>query len=389
VPLTGSVGVINDFLQLDEFSYASFLRLYLEELEKAVKTGDYTEADKILAYISQVQRQGTPEELLPSESMIDYEIRYNKSMIFIKLKNYYALLSLILFVLAFIDNLRVKTSKIVRILLYFFIALLALAFLYHTYGMVIRWYLTGHAPWSNGYEALILIAWGGLLAGFCFMRNSKITLAATTLLAFFMLMTASHSSYDPQLTNLEPVLKSYWLIIHVAVITISYGFLGLGLFLGLVNLFIYLFLTKKNVNRLGQTIKELTYINEMTITVGLMLAVIGTFLGGVWANESWGRYWGWDAKETWALVIVITYTMLLHFRFIPKLKSAYAFNVGSVIGFGSVLMTFIGVNYYLSKGLHSYASGDTPVFPVWAWVMIIGIIMVMMGAGSKEKLLKS
>jgi ABC-type transport system involved in cytochrome c biogenesis permease subunit len=236
---------------------------------------------------------------------------------------------------------------------------------------------------------LLLVAWGGLLAGFSFLRYSKITLAATALLAFFMLMTASHSSYDPQLTNLQPVLKSYWLIIHVATLTISYGFLGLGLFLGLINLFINLFKNIKNQGRLDLIISELTCINEMNLTVGIVLATIGTFLGGVWANESWGRYWGWDAKETWALIIVLAYTLILHMRFIPKLGSTYAFNVASVLGFGSVIMTFVGVNYYLSKGLHSYGAGDTPVFPLWAWGLILSLIALIVASGLKEKSLKS
>jgi len=116
--------------------------------------------------------------------------------------------------------------------------------------MALRWYISGHAPWSNGYEALLLISWASLLAGFTFIRFSKITVAATALLAFSILMTAGHSSYDPQLTNLQPVLKSYWLVVHVAVITISYGFLALGFILGLINLFLYLF---KSINpRKGQ-----------------------------------------------------------------------------------------------------------------------------------------
>jgi cytochrome c-type biogenesis protein CcsB len=250
--------------------------------------------------------------------------------------------------------------------------------------MILRWYLTGHAPWSNGYESLILIAWGGLLAGFSFARYSRITLAATALLAFFILMTASHSSYDPQLTNLQPVLKSYWLIIHVATLTISYGFFGLGFILGLMNLVIYLFKTVKNSSRLDLIISELTRINEMNLIVGIVLATIGTFLGGVWANESWGRYWGWDAKETWALVIVIAYTLVLHLRFIPKLRSHYVFNVASIMGFGSVIMTFVGVNYYLSKGMHSYGAGDTPVFPLWAWGIIFSVIALAVFSGIKQ-----
>ncbi len=387
-PLTGSIKILNEDLQLEVLNYSNILRLYLTEVLEATKSGSYSRADKILGYIESIQRNSTAAEILPTQSMVNFEIRYNKSQIFIKLKNWYALLSLILLILAFIDNLRTKKSKIIRLMLNFFILLLGIAFVYHTYGMGLRWYLTGHAPWSNGYEALILIAWGGLLAGFSFIRYSKITLAATALLAFFVLMTAGHSSYDPQLTNLQPVLQSYWLIIHVAVIVIGYGFLGLGFVLGLINLFVYLFKTHKNSARLDLIIKELTYINEMNLTIGIVLATIGTFLGAIWANESWGRYWGWDAKETWALVIIITYAMILHFRLVPKLKGAFIFNAGSVIGFGSVIMTFIGVNYYLSKGLHSYAAGDTPVFPVWAWGMILSLIILVIVAGVKEKLLK-
>jgi cytochrome c-type biogenesis protein CcsB len=380
-PLSGVVTVMNQDLKLDPLNYNNFMLAYL----KAVSTGDYSRADKMLGYITSLQRNSDNGGYLASESKINAEILYNKLQIFIVLRNVYSILSVVLLFLAFIDNLYIKKNKIVTWSLNISIIALGLAFLYHTFGMIMRWYLTGHAPWSNGYESLILIAWGGLLAGFSFARYSKITLAATALLAFFTLMTASHSSYDPQLTNLQPVLKSYWLIIHVATLTISYGFLGLGFILGLMNLFIILFKTVKNNRRLDLIVTELTYINEMNLIIGLMLATVGTFLGGVWANESWGRYWGWDAKETWALVIVLAYTIALHLRFIPRLRSAYVFSVASVVSFGSVIMTFIGVNYYLSKGLHSYAAGDTPVFPVWAWILILSVIALMVFAGLRQR----
>lgn len=385
VPLTGPIKVLNDDLQLDEFNYNNLLRLYLSEVFNATNSGNYFRASKILGYIDNIQRQSPAANLLPSKSKVNKEIHYNKSKIFINLKNIYAVLSIILLVLALIDNLKSKKNKILRFALNFFIAILAIAFIYHTYGMVLRWHLSGHAPWSNGYEALLLIAWGSLLAGFSFIRYSKITLAATALLAFFTLMTASHSSYDPQLTNLQPVLKSYWLIIHVATLTISYGFFGLAFVLGLMNMGLYLIKNTKNTKRIDLIIKELTHINEMNITIGLFLATVGTFLGGIWANESWGRYWGWDAKETWALVIVLAYTIILHFRLVPKMKSMYIFNVGAVVSFASVLMTFFGVNYYLSKGLHSYASGETPVFPIWAWITILSLVALIIAAGIKSR----
>jgi cytochrome c-type biogenesis protein CcsB len=383
-PLTGSIRMINDDLQLPVFNYSNIMRAYFSTLIDATKTADYSEATKILGYINSIQRQSSTVDLIPSETKVKKEISYNKSNIFINLKNMYALLSLLLLVLVFIDNLRTKTSKIVSWTLNICIAILGVSFIYHTYGMGMRWYLSGHAPWSNGYEALILISWSSLLAGFSFMRYSKITLAATALLAFFTLMTASHSSYDPQLTNLVPVLKSYWLIIHVATLTISYGFLGLGFILGLFNMSIYLIKTPKNSKRLSLITKELTYINEMNLTIGLFLATVGTFLGGVWANESWGRYWGWDSKETWALVITVVYTIILHFRLAPKLKGEFIFNVASIFGFGSVLMTFIGVNYYFTKGMHSYGGGETPMFPMWAWITILAVVALIVAAGIKK-----
>ncbi|MGD0709838.1 MAG: cytochrome c biogenesis protein CcsA [Bacteroidales bacterium] len=386
IPLTGSIAKINDDLRLKDFTYTNVLELYFKTVYDAMKSGDYSRADKIADDMENMQRQNSAA-LLPSQTQVDYEIFYNKAKIFENLRNIYGILSLVMLMLAFAENLRIRKSKIITISLNVFIVLLALAFLYHTFGMGLRWYLTSHAPWSNGYEALLLAAWGAMLAGFCFLRYSRITLAATALLSFVMLMTAGLSSYDPQLTNLQPVLKSYWLILHVAVITISYGFLGLGFILGLMNLFLYLFKTANNHARLSLLISELTCINEMNLETGLFLAVAGTFLGGIWANITWGSYWGWDAKETWALIIIVAYAVILHLRLVPKLKREYIFNVASVAGFATVLMTFIGVNYYLSKGLHSYGAGDTPVFPVWAWIMITALVLLMIAAGVKEKLL--
>ena len=386
--LTGSIRVLNEDLQLREFNVRSMMGIYLQEVYKATSTKDYSRADKILGYISGMQRQSGASNLIPSQKRIDREIQYNKANIFVFLRNVYSFLSLVMLALAFTEILRTKKNKVISLLLNICVGILALCFLYNTYGMILRWYLTGHAPWSTGYEALLLIAWGGTLAGFFFVRNSKITMAATTLLAFFVLMTASHSSYDPQLTNLQPVLKSYWLVIHVATLTISYSFLGLGFLLGMINLCIVLFQNKKNYQRLSMVITELTNINEMNLTIGLFLATVGTFLGGIWANESWGKYWGWDAKETWALVIVITYTIVIHIRLIPKMKTDYFFNVLSVLAYSSVLMTFFGVNYYLSKGMHSYAAGDTPVFPMWAWISIVSVFTLIAIAGFKNKAIK-
>jgi len=365
-------------------SYNNLLQSYFRSVMEAIKSGDYSKSDRILGYIEAIQSSSNSSDSFPSRLKIKLEIQYNQLKIFIKLRNIYGIIGLILLILALIENLGSGRRKHIHSFIILLIVLLGLAFLFHTYGLGLRWYLSGHAPWSNGYEALLLIAWGGLLAGFIYLRQSRITLASAALLGFFILMTAGHSSYDPQLTNLQPVLKSYWLILHVAVITISYGFLGSGFLLGIINLIICLFRAPANSEKIDRTAEELTNINEMNLTIGLVLVTIGTFLGAIWANESWGRYWGWDAKETWALIIVITYAIILHLRLIPGLKYGYIFNAASIIGFGSVIMTFIGVNYYLSKGLHSYAAGGTPAFPYWAWGIIFSILILIVWAGVKE-----
>jgi hypothetical protein len=194
-PLSGVVTVMNQDLKLDPLNYNNFMLAYL----KSVSTGDYPRADKMLSYITSLQRNSDNGGYLASDRKINVEILYNK------LRFSSSGMSIQYLVLCYcfwlIDNLYIKKNKFITWSLNISIVALGLAFLYHTFGMIMRWYLTGHAPWSNGYESLILIAWGGLLAGFSFARYSKITLAATALLAFFTLMTASHSSYDPQLTN--------------------------------------------------------------------------------------------------------------------------------------------------------------------------------------------
>ena len=116
-------------------------------------------------------------------------------------------------------------------------------------------------------------------------------------------------------------------------------------------------------SRISSTIDELTVINFKTLTLGLYFLTIGTFLGAVWANESWGRYWGWDPKETWSLITIIVYSIVIHSRMIPGMKDIFTFNLISLFAFSSVLMTYFGVNYYLS-GLHSYAGGDPVPVPV-------------------------
>jgi cytochrome c-type biogenesis protein CcsB len=255
-----------------------------------------------------------------------------------------------------------------------FIAMM-IGFFFHTLGIGIRWYVSERAPWSNGYESMIYIGWTTMFAGTLFSRKSLGGLAATATLAATVLFVASMSWLDPEITPLVPVLKSYWLTIHVSLEAGSYGFLLLGAVLGILNLCLMLFMNASNKTQILRSIKELTIISEITLLGGLAMVSIGTYLGGVWANESWGRYWGWDAKETWALVTILVYSFILHMRFIPKIQGVFAYNFATLFGFATVIMTYLGVNYYLS-GLHSYASGDPVPIPPEIYITTILLILL-------------
>ena len=231
---------------------------------------------------------------------------------------------------------------------------------------------------------MIYVAWATMAFGAVFGYHSKLTLASTAFVTAMILMIAHWNWMDPAIANLQPVLNSYWLMIHVAVIVASYGPFTLGMILGLVSLILMIFTNQSNKEQFKLHVKELTAINEMSLTVGLVMLTIGNFLGGMWANESWGRYWGWDPKETWALISIMIYAFVLHMRLIPGLGGRLGYNLASIVAFGSIMMTYFGVNFYLS-GLHSYASGDQIVSVQFILITVAIIVVVGVLAQNKYK----
>jgi len=161
-----------------------------------------------------------------------------------------------------------------------------------------------------------------------------------------------------------------------------------GALLGFLNLTLMIARTKKNSNRLKDNIQEISYIIELAMIIGLLMLTIGCFIGGIWANESWGRYWGWDPKETWALVSILVYSAILHLRNVPKLNNQFVLSSLSLIGFSTIIMTFFGVNYYLS-GMHSYGQGTPPPVPNILYVIIIVIVILVAWAFNADKKFKS
>lgn len=359
----------------DSVFVRQILPIYFQTLSSASVSKDYKTADEILEGIINFQKK-YGSAVYPSENKIDLEIAYNKYDVFRTIYSYYMYIGTLMFFFVIFQIF--NANKVINYLIKGSIAIIIGLFLMHTGGLIARWIVSGNAPWSNAYESMIYVGWATMLFGLIFGRKSSMTIAATAFLTAFILMVAHWNWMDPEIANLQPVLNSYWLMIHVSIIVASYGPFALGMILGLISLLLMILTTSKNKSKVGLMIKELTIINEMSLTVGLIMLTIGNFLGGQWANESWGRYWGWDPKETWALISIMIYAFVLHLRLIPGLRSKFTFNVFSIAAFASILMTYFGVNFYLS-GLHSYASGDkviTPTFVYYAiaFVTVISII---------------
>jgi len=357
---------------------------YFTEIDKSLKSGDWSAADASLDKVIKYQKF-YGKEVFPSENRVQAEVFYNKAKIFENLYPLYLLLGFILLILSFTKIL--KPSFNLSIYAKGTLSLLAIFFAAHTFGLGLRWYISGHAPWSDGYESMIYIGWATIFAGFLFSKRSPMTMASTAILTGLILFVAHLNWMDPQVTNLVPVLNSYWLSIHVAVITASYGFLGLGALLGFMSIILFIFKTKKNNKHISNAIIELNAINEMSLMVGLVLLTIGNFLGGIWANESWGRYWGWDPKETWALVTILVYAVVVHLRFIKAIYSEFNFAVISLMAYSSVVMTYFGVNYYLA-GMHSYAKGDPVPIPDFVPITYMVIFVIVALAFRNRKLAK-
>ncbi|HDX3774382.1 TPA: cytochrome c biogenesis protein CcsA [Campylobacter jejuni] len=359
----------------------ALIQNYFSAVENAFKDGNWTRADEGLKFIKEYQEK-IGYKVMPSKTKVEMEIFSNKAEIFVKLAPVYLIAGFLLLILVFskmvVPNLKISfIFKVVYVLN-------VLAFVIHTVGLGFRAYLSGHAPWSNGYESMVYIAWALSLSGIFFSRKSPIALSLTSILSGVVLMVAHLSEMNPQITNLVPVLNSYWLSIHVSVITASYGFLGLCALLGIFTLFLMCFLKKDgkyNLNIL-RNITEATRINEMAMIFGLCLLTVGNFLGAIWANESWGRYWSWDSKETWALVSILVYAAILHLRMIPKYCNQFVFALWSMFAYWVIIMTYFGVNYFLT-GLHSYAAGEAAQIPNYVYLGFA--LMVVLALFAKRK----
>ncbi len=229
-------------------------------------------------------------------------------------------------------------------------------FLVHAYGFYLRCLIAGRPPVSNMYESIIWVSWAVSffsLVLFGFYRSALIPLAASLVAALALGVAESFPAVlNPAITPLVPVLRSnLWLTIHVLTITLSYGAFALAWGIGHFAIASFLFFPKN-----AEKNEKISLYLYRAVQIGVVLLAAGTVLGGVWANYSWGRFWGWDPKETWALIALLGYLAVLHGRFAGWLGT-FGTTVGCVAAFLGVVMAWYGVNYVLAAGLHSYGFG--------------------------------
>ena len=355
---------------------------YVEEVLQALKSGKWEKATEVLNMVQTYQNAKETSAVLNLKK-IDAEVRYNGLEIFRWCKMGFLILGGLLLVLGFVGLFRThKWMKWVERLLG---AGVLIVFHYLMIGMTLRWYISGNAP-SNSYETMIYVAWAVVVAGILFARRSTITFALSTLFGGVILFVSSLSWMDPHISPLVPVLKSPWLVSHVTLIITAYGFMGIACLLGITNLVLILINGKRKHELVQVRLKELTIINEMCLWIGLAFLTMGTFVGAIWANESWGRYWGWDPKEVWALITIMLYTVVLHLHLVKKYYSVWLFNLCTIVAFSSVLMTYFGVNYLLS-GMHSYGNTDG-VGNLFYYLVGVSLLIALLAWASRQCFLK-
>ena len=360
---------------------ASMINMLQFSVLEGTITNSWKNANIALKAIESYQESNGGSDYL-SQSQVEWEIALNHYNIFEKLIFPYMILGFVGFVVVLVFIVRDRALP--KWLYYGIFGALAVFVLAHSFGLILRWYVAGHAPWSDAYESMLYIAWASGIAGVVFFRRYILALCASSFLSGISLFVAHAGFMNPQITNLVPVLKSYWLNIHVSVITAGYGFLGLCFMLGVFSLVLFLLRNERRAN-IDKAIFSVGAINEMSMILGILFLTIGNFLGAVWANESWGRYWGWDPKETWALISIGIYAIVLHLRFMGFANMPFVFASASVLAFYSILMTYFGVNYFLS-GKHSYASGDPIVIQWYVYAFVLGTIALIALAFFRRKL---
>ena len=327
-------------LKLDEKELV-FIKKSMDYLAESIITGDKARAEEIAKKIYSYQHV-RGKAVAPTKFRIYTETFYNKTNAQRLPVMLYLALSLLLAIVSTLslNNGKLKKTRLVS-------SVLTWVMLIHTTLLLaLRWYVSGHLPMSNGYETMQFMAWATLVVTLIMQKRFLPVKQFGPLLSSFALLVAMITDGNPQITQLMPVLQSPLLSVHVMVIMFSYALFGLTALIGLQGLIAH-------HRKQEEKEQQLAALSQFLLYPAVALIAIGIFIGAIWANVSWGRYWSWDSKETWALITMLIYSAPLHAD-IKWLRKAQHMHIYMLLAFLSVLMTYFGVNYFLS-GMHSYA----------------------------------
>lgn len=327
-------------LKLDEKELV-FIKKSMDYLAESIITGDKARAEEIAKKIYSYQHV-RGKAVVPTKFRIYTETFYNKTNAQRLPVMLYLTLSLLLAIVSTLslNNEKQKKTRLVS-------SVLTWVMLIHTTLLLaLRWYVSGHLPMSNGYETMQFMAWATLIVTLVMQKRFLPVKQFGPLLSSFALLVAMITDGNPQITQLMPVLQSPLLSVHVMVIMFSYALFGLTALIGLQGLIAH-------HRKQEEKEQQLAALSQFLLYPAVALIAIGIFIGAIWANVSWGRYWSWDSKETWALITMLIYSVPLHAD-IKWLRKAQHMHIYMLLAFLSVLMTYFGVNYFLS-GMHSYA----------------------------------
>lgn len=327
-------------LKLDEKELV-FIKKSMDYLAESIITGDKVRAEEIAKKIYSYQHV-RGKAVVPTKFRIYTETFYNKTNAQRLPVMLYLTLSLLLAIVSTLslNNGKQKKTRLVS-------SVLTWVMLIHTTLLLaLRWFVSGHLPMSNGYETMQFMAWATLIVTLVMQKRFLPVKQFGPLLSSFALLVAMITDGNPQITQLMPVLQSPLLSVHVMVIMFSYALFGLTALIGLQGLIAH-------HRKQEEKEQQLAALSQFLLYPAVALIAIGIFIGAIWANVSWGRYWSWDSKETWALITMLIYSAPLHAD-IKWLRKAQHMHIYMLLAFLSVLMTYFGVNYFLS-GMHSYA----------------------------------
>ena len=324
-----------------------FVKKSLSYLSEMVVMKDYKHVSMVLEKFEKYQEKNA-KGVLPSTQAFKAEKLYNRL-------HYTLWFSVICICVGFIVFLYYcyclsDSKRINRSVSALSIMILYAIFLYLTVVIALRWFVSGHIPLSNGFETMQFMSWSIVCISLLLNKHYSMLVPFGILLCGLSLMVSMIGESNPHITQLMPVLSSPLLSIHVAIIMLAYSLFAFVMLNGVTALILY---AKKQNSRIP--IERLQIISQVILYPAIFALAIGIFVGAVWANISWGRYWSWDPKETWALITLLVYSLALHSKSLPLFRKPLFFHVFTVLSFLIVLMTYFGVNYVLG-GMHSYAT---------------------------------